>query len=181
MWRTNETQSERLEIDMSSYPIGDKLIAFIKKVSLFYNAQDEVISRLAGITVITNYKAQETIINNGAIGHTMYIIFSGTLKVHDDEHQVALLEKGEFFGELSILDSEPRSMSVSAVTEATLGSIDRKSFYEVLEQFPEMTKYIIAALNKRLRGQNEVLISEFKSREEQLQDLVISGNCSNTS
>jgi signal transduction histidine kinase len=42
----------------------------------------------------------------------------------------------------------------------------------VLEEFPEMTKDIIAALNQRLRNQNHVLISEFKNKEEKLQDLV---------
>ena len=68
------------------------------------------------------------------------------------------------FGELSLLDSEPRSMSVSAIDNLLIGSIDRSDFYDVLQEFPEMTKDIIATLNKRLRNQNEVLISEFKTR-----------------
>ena len=92
--------------------------------------------------------------------------------MHDGEHQVATLKEGDFFGELSLLDSEPRSMSVTALETSVLGSISRSDFYEALKEFPEMTQDLIAVLNKRFRGQNELLISEFKTREEQLTELV---------
>ena len=157
---------------MTQYPDKHALVTLLGSVSLFHNADNYVLQQLAGKIIFTSYDSGETIIQKGEVGQTMYIIISGSLKVHDDEHQVAVLESGDFFGELSILDSEPRSMSVTAITDAVLGSIDRSSFYEVLEEFPGMTKEIIAVLNKRLRGQNEVLITEFKSREEQLKELV---------
>jgi signal transduction histidine kinase len=63
-------------------------------------------------------------------------------------------------------------MSVSTIEPAVLASIERNDFYSVLQQFPSMTKDIIAVLNKRLRNQNDRLISEFKGREEQLKELV---------
>jgi serine phosphatase RsbU (regulator of sigma subunit) len=63
-------------------------------------------------------------------------------------------------------------MSVSTVEPTVLGSINRNDFYDVLKKFPEMTKDIIAVLNRRLRNQNNVLISEYRTREEQLTELV---------
>lgn len=153
-------------------PDKKAFLKFLGNVSLFANADDSVLSKLAQKIVSEKYEAGKTVIQKGDIGQTMYIIFSGNLKVHDGEHTVASLKQGDFFGELSLLDREPRSMSVTALEETILGSLDRNDFYEVLREFPEMTKDIIAVLNRRLRNQNDVLIKEFKSREEQLTELV---------
>jgi signal transduction histidine kinase len=157
---------------MKEFVDQDTLIRFLNNISLFKQASQSVLSHLAEKTIFTSFKAGETIIHKNEMGDTMYLIFSGLLKVHDGDHQVATLKKGDFFGELSLLDSEPRSMSVSALEDSVLGSITRAHFYEVLHEFPEITSHIIAVLNKRLRNHNEVLIGEFKTREAQLTELV---------
>lgn len=157
---------------MKEIPEKEILINFLGNVSLFNKAHLSILGHLAEKTTFASYASGETVIHKGDEGNAMFIIFSGRLKVHDLEHQVAQLKTGDFFGELSILDSEPRSMSVTAMEPAVLGSINRNDFYEVLKEFPEITRDIISVLNKRLRNQNEVLIGEFKTRENQLQDLV---------
>ncbi len=157
---------------MQNPPDKETLVNFLAKVSLFSKAETSVLDHLADKIVFNSYAADENIIRKGDMGSTMYLIFSGSLKVHDGEHEVAKLNTGNFFGEISLLDSEPRSMSVTALEPSVLGSISRNDFYEVLAEFPGMTKDIIAALNTRLRNQNDVLISEFKNKEEKLQELV---------
>ncbi len=157
---------------MDNKPSKEVLISYLGKITLFQNADQMVLSHLADKLLFKNYATGEAIIKKGDVGNTMYLIFDGVAKVHDGEHQVAKLLEGDFFGELSLLDSEPRSMSVSATNDMLIGSMSRSDFFDVLQEFPEMTKDIIAALNKRLRNQNEVLISEFKTREEQLKELV---------
>ncbi|MEP7265765.1 MAG: ATP-binding protein [Bacteroidota bacterium] len=157
---------------MSEQIRREDLIAYLSNVSLFSKADTSVLQHLADTTSIVNYNDNDIIITKGDEGNAMYVILSGRCKVHDGEHQVAELKKGEFFGELSLLDSEPRSMSVSTLEASVLGSINRNDFYEVLKQFPEMTRDIIAVINKRLRNQNDVLVREFRGREEQLQEQV---------
>lgn len=157
---------------MSEQINREDLIAYLRNVSLFSKADTSVLQHLADTTSIVNYNNDDRIITKGDEGNAMYVILSGHCKVHDGEHQVAELKKGEFFGELSLLDSEPRSMSVSTLEPSVLGSINRNDFYEVLKQFPEMTRDIIAVINKRLRNQNDVLVREFRGREEQLQEQV---------
>jgi serine phosphatase RsbU (regulator of sigma subunit) len=153
-------------------PDKETLIRFLSNISLFSNAGLDVLSHLTDKINVASYERGENVIRKGDVGETMYLIFSGSLKVHDGEHQVASLEQGQFFGELSLLDSEPRSMSVSTLEDAVLGSISRNDFYEVLKEFPSMTRDIIAVLNRRLRNQNDVLISEYRTREAQLTELV---------
>jgi two-component system NtrC family sensor kinase len=148
------------------------LINYLGNVSLFNKADESVLKHLAAITLIKSYNADQTVITKGDVGESMYVILSGKLKVHDGGLQVAELKEGEFFGELSLLDSEPRSMSVTTLEEAVLASINRNDFYEVLKEFPEMTKDIIAVLNRRLRGQNDRMIKEYKGREDELRELV---------
>jgi serine phosphatase RsbU (regulator of sigma subunit) len=157
---------------MQVIPGKETLIRFLSNISLFSNAGEDVLSHLTDKIQVASHPTGTTVIRKGDIGETMFLIFSGSLKVHDGEHQVARLEKGQFFGELSLLDSEPRSMSVSTLEDTVLGSISRDDFYEVLKEFPSMTRDIIAVLNKRLRNQNDVLISEYRTREAQLTELV---------
>ena len=157
---------------MNSLPDTQTLASLIGKISFFNKADETVLVHLAEKTKIRDYGWNETVIQKGEVGDSMFLILTGRLKVHDNEHQVAELVAGEIFGELSLLDNEPRSMSVTVVEPAQLGSIKRDDFFDVLKQFPGMTQDIISVLNKRLRNQNDYLIREYKSREEKLKELV---------
>ena len=77
-----------------------------------------------------------------------------------------------YFGEFSLLDEAPRSMSVSAVDEVHLFKISREQFFGLLQSQPEVAKKIISALTRRLRSQNESIIRQLRTREEELSRLV---------
>jgi serine phosphatase RsbU (regulator of sigma subunit) len=83
-----------------------------------------------------------------------------------------VLEDGNFFGEFSLLDEAPRSMSVTALTPVMVLSISRKLFYGLLQNQPELAQKIISTLTKRLRKQNESIINQLKTREAELSKLV---------
>jgi signal transduction histidine kinase len=102
----------------------------------------------------------------------MYIVLKGRVKVHDQEHTIAEMGDYEFFGELSLFDSEPRSMSVSAKEPSTVGVIQRDDFIGILNGHPEIITEIITVLTKRLRRQNRLLVTEYEAREEELKKLV---------
>ena len=74
---------------MVNKPDKDTLVNLLSKVSLFQHAENSVLTQLAGKTNFSLYKPGDTIIHKGELGETMFIIFSGKLKVHDDDHQVA--------------------------------------------------------------------------------------------
>lgn len=148
------------------------VILFLKKVSLFDNANLSLLNLMAEKIIFNSYLPGEKIIQKGEIGQTMYLIFKGQVKVHDGEQELAKLWYSDFFGELSLLDSEPRSMSVTAIDDTMLGTIDRNVFYDIIKEFPDFIKDVIAALNRRLRSQNEVLIGEYKNKEDKLKELV---------
>ncbi len=149
-----------------------KLIAILRKVDMFHDAPQEVLDQLAPLVTYHEYKENQLIIRKGDEGDSLFIIANGKVKIHDKEQVVAKMESGNFFGEISFLDAAPRSMSVSADTDAILYRISRDDFYSVFKNQPEVTQIIVSTLTKRLRNQNENVIRDLRMREAELSKLV---------
>jgi CRP-like cAMP-binding protein len=90
----------------------------------------------------------------GEVAHSMYIIFKGEVRIHKEDHTLAVLKENDFFGELALLDTETRSASATALKETFLLKIDQEPFYELMESRIEVAKGIIRTLCRRLRAQN---------------------------
>ncbi|HNS11069.1 MAG TPA: cyclic nucleotide-binding domain-containing protein [Bacteroidia bacterium] len=141
-------------------------------VEIFQAIPNNLISELASRLIPETVMTDNTIIQKGDEGDSMFILVNGKVKVHDGEHVVAKMESGNFFGEFSLLDEAPRSMSVTTLEETKLLKISRELFFGLLQSHPDVAKKIISALTRRLRGQNEAIIRQLKTREEELSRLV---------
>jgi signal transduction histidine kinase len=144
----------------------------LKHVEIFTHVPTSVMEEIARQIHISSFQPDETIITKGEKGNSMYIIFSGQVKVHDKEYVVATMKDGNFFGEFSLLDDEPRSLSVTAVVPTVTGTIGQKEFFSLQHKHPEVTRDIIRAMLKRLRGQNQKIITDLKQRQSELEQLV---------
>lgn len=153
---------------MTEIPILDLL----KRVEIFTGIPENLLVELAGRLEVSSFKANTTIIQKGDHGDAMYVIASGKVKIHDGELVVAVTEAGNFFGEFSLLDAGPRSMSVTALEDISILTITRELFYALLQSQPEVAKKIISTLTRRLRNQNEAIIKQLRTREEELTKLV---------
>ena len=91
----------------------------------------------------------------GDIGQALYIIYQGSVRIHDGDHTLATLGENEFFGELSLLDSEPRSATVTTMEECGLLKLSQEPFFEVMFRSGHVLKGIIKTLCRRLRLQDE--------------------------
>jgi serine phosphatase RsbU (regulator of sigma subunit) len=141
-------------------------------VEIFKDIPENLLNEFAGRLQIITLNPEEPIIHKGEEGDSMFVIAKGKVKIHDGEHVIAYLETGNFFGEFSLLDAAPRSMSVTAVGYLEIISISRELFFGLLQSQPEVAKKIVSALTKRLRGQNESIINQLKTREAELSRLV---------
>ena len=129
-------------------------VLFLKGVDLFRGIPGEELSHIAQITDEVEYTPEQTIINEGDQGDAMYLIVDGTVKVHSGPQHLAELGTKQCFGEMSILDSEPRSASITALSDLTLLKIQREDFTEILAEKPEISLGIIQVLTGRLREAN---------------------------
>ncbi len=148
------------------------VIAVLKNVDIFKSLPDPVIEELGSKMIISDFISETNIIVQGEKGSSMYVIFSGEVKVHDKEFTIATLVAGGFFGEFSLLDDEPRSLSVSTSKPSLIGNIQQNDFYTILNKHPDITKDIIKVMLKRLRSQNQQIINQLREKQKELEELV---------
>jgi CRP/FNR family cyclic AMP-dependent transcriptional regulator len=129
-------------------------VLFLKGVDLFRSIDGEDLSHIAQITDEVEFNASDVVVKEGDQGDAMYLIADGKVRVHVGAKVLAELGKPQCFGEMSILDEEPRSASVTAVSDLLLLRIQREDFAEILAERPEISQGIIKVLTRRIREAN---------------------------
>jgi CRP-like cAMP-binding protein len=112
---------------------------------------------------VVRYGAGQLIFRLGDLGTDMYVINEGKVEVIREDPPgggtVAVLEKGDFFGEMSVLEGVPRSASVKAISDVKLVRIDGTTFTSLLRAEPEIAVRIMRKLSRRLRESDRVIRS----------------------
>ncbi len=113
------------------------------------------------------YPDGAVIIREGEPGDRMYIIQSGRVRVsreaNGEEIPLGELKEGDFFGEMAILEREVRSATVRAVGEASLLSIDKKSFLRRVHEDPSLAYRILERMSRRIR-ELTTLVAQLRAR-----------------
>ena len=108
-------------------------------------------------------KTGEYVFREGELGTEMYIINEGKIEilnqVGEEEQLLAVLEKGDFFGEMSVLEDLPRAASARAATDVRLLQINGSTFDQLLQGNPEIAVRMMRKLSRRLRETDEMLKS----------------------
>lgn len=144
---TPEPVAERQPMALS---IIEKVI-ILKTVHIFCETPDDVLADIATILDEIEVGAGEVIFEKGDVGRCMYVIVDGEVRVHDGERTLAHLRERQIFGELAVLDPEPRSASVTAIEPTRLFSLDQDAFYDLMADHIEIARGIIRALCQDLR------------------------------
>jgi len=155
----------------SPFPADEK-VSTLKSLSIFNGTTDEVLAGIASLMKTLVVKSGQVIIQKGEIGNCMYIIQDGRVKVHDDDFTLAELSEGNFFGEVSLLDTEPRSASVTAIADTILFLLEQEDFYKILQKHRDVAQGIMRILIGRFRKQNATIINDLKEKEKKLLSLV---------
>lgn len=108
------------------------------------------------------FSAGQTVFEEGQEGAEMFIIQEGEVEIlkisTGGSTQLALLEEGDFFGEMAILESLPRTATARAVTDCALVRIDRHTFDQLVKHDPEIAIRMLRKLSFRLRQAGPTLI-----------------------
>ncbi len=135
-------------------------IESLQSIPLFSKVGDSDLEALASRLIERRYPKQSTIVEEGLAGDYMYVIREGRVKVvksSDDgrEKIMDFLEEGSFFGEMSLLDQQPRSASVETLEPVRLLALSRADFLDVLRRSPDLALSVIQVLTHRLRETDE--------------------------
>lgn len=104
------------------------------------------------------YQPGEVIIQQGDVGHHMYVIQQGEVEVFIQEGEkvtrLATLKEGEIFGEMAIFENEVRSASVRTITQVRLLTVDKKNFLRRVHADPTLAYKLVQKLSGRIREMN---------------------------
>ena len=136
-------------------------VDLLKGVELFSELNEEQLGMIANLVIVKNFNRDETVVLEGDDSvQALYLIATGSVQVYmtgidGRETILSFLERGDFFGEMSLIDGEPRSASVRTVTDAKLLVIHRESFLSLIRKSPEIAMALMSELCKRLRKANK--------------------------
>ena len=137
-------------------PVDEK-IRHLQKVDIFADCTRKQLKAVAAISRVVEAPAGTLLTRAGEPGEEFFFILDGAANVEVTRRKRVRLGPGEFFGEMSLLDGEPRSATVRAETDMRLLVIVRRNFQGLLTEVPELTRTILVVLSRRLRDLERAL------------------------
>jgi len=144
----------------------------LKTSPLFAGLDTPAIESLSAVCRVEKVPKGRAIVEEDSLGESMFVLMRGRVRVEkktpaDDRYTVTFLshERGDFFGELGLLDSDRRSASVTAETDCEVIVIERDRFLQFGDANPvaglSVTRRIASNLASRLRRANDDVITLF--------------------
>jgi CRP-like cAMP-binding protein len=135
--------------------------ALLERIPVFAGLGRREIDSLLAITGTRKLRAREVLLRKGDEGSTLYAIMRGRLRVVSggDSKEVILnfLGPGEVFGEIALLDSQPRSATIAAVEPTELLTLHRRDFLPFVEKHPKVAIQLAVVLAQRLRALSDAV------------------------
>ena len=158
--------------------VGQKntTIALLRNVPLFRKMRKSELNELEKIIHHRTYKTDEKVFFEGEPGVGMYVIQEGNVGIDKTEpdgklKRLASLSKGEFFGELALLDESPRSATATALEDTQILGLFRPDLLELIERKPRLGNKLLFELayliGERLKHTNEELQKVWEKLDEE--------------
>ena len=135
-------------------------VELFRRVPLFSGLEDEDLQSLIAVASRRKYPKDAVIFFEHDLGDALFMILSGRVKVtilSDDGREIilAMLSDNDFFGEMSLLDNEPRSATAISLQETEMVVLHQKEFLSIVEKRPRVLINLLAVLSSRLRKANQ--------------------------
>ncbi|HKJ82448.1 MAG TPA: Crp/Fnr family transcriptional regulator [Mariprofundaceae bacterium] len=134
----------------------------LRKIPLFAELNEEEIDAIASLSTVRTFPKKKIVVQEGETGDAMFIILKGSVKIsyytiEGREVVLSLLEPGTFFGEMALLDEEPRSATAMTMEASELAQIRRADFHRLMQQYPKLMQKVLSEIVARLRRTSSVL------------------------
>ena len=139
----------------TSHITATERVQVLQQTTLFAETPENVLSSIVPIMQEVSFATGQQIFAKGDLGASLFIMYEGAVGIFNGPQLLATFGKGDFFGELALLDAEPRSAAAVAQGAVTAFRLDQEDFYDVMEERPEVLRNILRVLCQRLRRQNE--------------------------
>jgi CRP/FNR family cyclic AMP-dependent transcriptional regulator len=151
--------------DKENNPKNIDIIAeVLGKLSIFQSLDRHHLRDMVSLLKLKKYPRNAVILKKGAPAQNLYIILSGSVDVlNEDGIRLSTLQKGDVFGEMSLISDQPVGATVKVTQAATIIFIRGQDFKRVLNRFPSIQMYLARLLAQRLSRSNLVVAEEIAS------------------
>ena len=136
----------------------------LKSVSLFYDLSERELGYISSRMIAKKFETGNLIFMENSEGEKCFFVAEGSVKVtrlskDGKEVILAMLNKGEFFGEMALLDGESRSANVVALENTKVLTLNREDFLSVLQDYPQIAIQLLKEIAHRLRKSDRQIAS----------------------
>ena len=138
---------------------------------LFEGIKPELLQEIAPEVGIVRFSPGEVIFKEGDLGDSLFLVGEGSVKISKrgrggEQETLGFIQPGNFFGEMALLDGEPRSAMATATEATILGSVNDHTFQHILELAPSrLHMNFLRSVSERLRSVNSRFIAEVMRTE----------------
>ncbi len=139
-------------------------IELLQSVSLFWDLAEKELGYISEKMVLRHYEAGQMIILEASEGEQCFFVTEGSVKItrlsnEGREVILAILNDGDFFGEMSLLDGESRSANVIALDDTKVLTLNRNDFLLVIKEYPQIAIQLLKEMALRLRKSDRQIAS----------------------
>ena len=129
-----------------------QVIGLLKSTPIFANTSEKSLESMIKSAVEKTVSPGDKVVQEGQGGVGFYLILDGKAEVIKDGQKLAELGTGNFFGELSVIDGQPRTADVVAVTETKCWILSQWAMKSIIANHPEVALSMLEELARRLRA-----------------------------
>lgn len=123
----------------------------LEAVPLFAGFSARHLKKLAELAEVASFMAGASIVRQGVVGDSFYVVLEGQAKVVANGRTVSRVRPGDHFGEISLIDGGERTASVVSETPMTLLEISQKQFFDMLSRDPQVTLLLLENMARAVR------------------------------
>ncbi len=132
---------------------------YAERIAIFRSLTAEDVRDILKMGQVTDFRSGKTIFHEGTLGNNLFIVLKGEVSIYRRSKEIAVLKRGEAFGEMAVLNDEPRTATASAKTDTRLFSLTDKQVHALIKT-PNGTKVlmnVVHVLSERLADANAQL------------------------
>ena len=139
----------------------NRAVKVLQEMPLFRNVDAKQLKVVAMMGESRTYRAGERLFEQGDEGDSAFIVLDGEVDVliptDGKEHSVAVLGRGEIFGELAVICDQPRSTAIVALSDLAVLRLERSVVLNLIREFPDISVELVRTLGRRLDRTNREL------------------------
>ncbi len=137
----------------------EKYRKYSEAVHIFHGLTPEEVEYILHHGQLIHFHAGQTVFHQGQLGTNLFVVLGGRVALYNKSKQIAVMQVGDAFGEMAVLNHTPRTATAAAMVDSKLFTLDERQINNILEKHlaVRLLLNIIHVLSERLEGANALV------------------------